>query len=78
MDGRLSLRRLVRHCGVGQAASAAGAGRGSTGRRIVKRVPFPGALTQFKVPAWRSIVARASANPCPVPLPTSLVVKNGS
>jgi hypothetical protein len=42
-------------------------------------VPFPTSLSnQILPPCFFTITVWAKAKPCPVPLPTSLVVKNGS
>src|SRR5581483_679816 len=57
----------------------AGGEAGWIGRRIMNVVPCP--ILESKVrspPCFVTMVARASARPWPVPLPTSLVVKNGS
>ena len=49
------------------------------GRRMMNVVPAPGALTTLIVPPCLSTMTLwAMARPWPVPLPTSLVVKNGS
>src|SRR5262249_5605748 len=50
----------------------------SSRRRIVNVVPLPTSLSQVRVPPFRSTPARASDRPCPVPRPTSFVVKKGS
>ena len=51
----------------------------SSGRRMVKVVPRPGAVSKLMVPPCLSTTTeRAMAYPCPVPLPISFVVKKGS
>ena len=53
-------------------------GLGGRGRRTVKRVPLPGSLsTRMWPPLWWTMPWTV-ARPRPVPLPRSLVVKNGS
>ena len=50
-----------------------------TGRRSVKQVPKPGVLSTLMLPECLSTtMARTIASPCPLPRPTSLVVKKGS
>jgi hypothetical protein len=52
---------------------------GDTGRRMWKVVPLPISVSNVNVPLCRSVTADlAIANPCPVPRPTSFVVKKGS
>src|SRR5205823_13870799 len=65
-------RRLGAH-----VFSADNAG-GSTGRRTTKVAPRPRALCSWMSPPWRATSECAMASPSPVPLPTALVVKNGS
>lgn len=50
----------------------------SAGRQRKNVVPRPTSLWKVRLPLCRSTTARAIARPCPVPRPTSLVVKNGS
>src|SRR5215469_17629324 len=49
------------------------------GKRSIMRVPRPTKLSAASVPpCFSTTIERAIARPCPVPLPTSLVVKKGS
>ncbi len=51
----------------------------ATGIRMKKVVPLPSTVSKLSSPPCLSTITdRAIANPCPVPLPTSLVVKKGS
>src|SRR6266705_1414774 len=51
----------------------------SKGKRMIKVVPRPSSVSKVILPlCFRTTTSCAIANPCPVPLPTSLVVKNGS
>ena len=52
--------------------------RRSSGNRTKKVVPLPISVTKSSVPPWLLITLWAIDRPWPVPLPTSLVVKNGS
>src|SRR5580658_4327733 len=64
-----------------QATSTESAAAGfvvSIGRKTSKREPCPGALSTTMRPPWSLIMPCTTARPSPVPLPTSLVVKNGS
>src|SRR5687767_14915024 len=61
------------------AAESASAFVPPIGRRMVNVVPAPGLLATLMVPPCLSTMTLwAMARPWPVPLPTSLVVKNGS
>src|SRR5688572_24392252 len=51
---------------------------GSIGIESVNRVPTPRVLSRVSAPPCLMAAARAITSPCPVPRPTSLVVKNGS
>src|SRR5208282_2416512 len=52
---------------------------GFTGRLMKKVVPQPNSVSNQILPlCFLTITVCASERPCPVPLPTSLVVKNGS
>ena len=48
------------------------------GSAIVNVVPWPGALSTLMRPPHSLTIARTVARPRPVPLPSALVVKNGS
>src|SRR6266478_532850 len=51
----------------------------SKGKQMIKVVPRPSSVSKVILPlCFRTTTSYAIANPCPVPLPTSLVVKNGS
>src|SRR5262249_50228614 len=63
-----SLRHRLR---VASCADASGSDR-------VKRVPLPGMLSQAIVPSCSCTIPYVMDSPRPVPLPISLVVKNGS
>jgi len=48
------------------------------GKRMVKMVPLPVSVSKLSEPPCFSITTeREMARPCPVPRPTSLVVKKG-
>src|SRR5688572_7466184 len=52
---------------------------GFSGRRMMKVVPLPISVSKARVPAcFSAITVWAMNSPCPVPLPTGLVVKKGS
>src|SRR5271166_4233583 len=52
---------------------------GPIGKLMKKVVPWPSSVSnQIFPPCFLTITACARDRPCPVPLPTSLVVKNGS
>ena len=49
------------------------------GSRMINVVPLPVSLSKVMVPpCFSTTTLWTIVNPCPVPLPTSLVVKNGS
>ncbi len=78
----LRVARLLRRAG---GSSPSGSFRRSTtsasdwtGRYSVKVAPRPGALATVMYPLFCFMMPSAAARPSPVPLPTGLVVKNGS
>ena len=61
-----------------QDAAHADGCAGWKGITTVKVVPRPTSLAHVTWPPWASVMACTRARPCPVPLPTGLVVKKGS
>ncbi len=59
-------------------AAATGAPSSTRGKYTLKVVPLPGSLYTQMQPALCLTIPYTVESPRPVPLPTSLVVKNGS